>query len=41
MLDAEVMRVLTEETKFRAAEAGGGKPIAGAIVIPFSFKIGK
>jgi TonB family protein len=41
ILDAEVMRVLTEETEFKPAKISGGKTVAGAIVIPFNFKIKK
>lgn len=41
ILDAEVMRVLTEETKFKPAQITGGKTVAGTIVIPFNFKIRK
>lgn len=41
ILDAEVMRVLTEETQFKPAKISGGKTVAGAIVIPFNFKIKK
>jgi TonB family protein len=41
ILDAEVMRVLTEETEFSPAKQKGDKAIAGAIVIPFNFKIAK
>ncbi len=41
ILDAEVMRVLTEETQFKPARISGGKTVAGAIVIPFNFKIKK
>jgi TonB family protein len=41
ILDAEVMRVLTEDTQFKPARVSGGKTVAGAIVIPFNFKIKK
>lgn len=41
ILDAEVMRVLTEETEFKPAKISSGKAVAGAIVIPFNFKIKK
>ncbi len=41
ILDAEVMRVLTEDTAFKPARISGGKTVAGAIVIPFNFKIKK
>ena len=41
ILDAEIMRVLTEETEFKPAKISGGKTVAGAIVIPFNFKIKK
>jgi len=41
ILDAEVMRVLTEDTEFKPARISGGKTVAGAIVIPFNFKIKK
>ncbi len=41
ILDAEVMRVLTEDTEFKPAKISGGKTVAGAIVIPFNFKIKK
>ncbi len=41
ILDAEVMRVLTEDTTFKPARISGGKTVAGAIVIPFNFKIKK
>lgn len=41
ILDAEVMRVLTEETQFKPARVSGGKTVAGSIVIPFTFKIKK
>ncbi|MCS6990200.1 MAG: TonB family protein [Chloroherpetonaceae bacterium] len=41
ILDAEVMRVLTEDTQFKPARVSGGKPVPGAIVIPFTFKIKK
>lgn len=41
ILDAEVMRVLTEETQFKPARVSGGKTVAGSIVIPFNFKIKK
>lgn len=41
ILDSEVMRVLTEETEFKPAKISGGKTVAGAIVIPFNFKIKK
>ncbi len=41
ILDAEVMRVLTEDTKFKPAKISGGETVAGAIVIPFNFKIKK
>ncbi len=41
ILDAEIMRVLTEDTEFKPARVSGGKTVAGAIVIPFNFKIKK
>lgn len=41
ILDAEVMRVLTEDTQFKPARVAGGKTVPGAIVIPFNFKIKK
>ncbi len=41
ILDAEVMRVLTEETRFQAAKLTNGQTIAGAIIVPFNFKIKK
>jgi TonB family protein len=41
ILDAEVMRVLTEDTQFKPARISSGKTVGGAIVIPFNFKIKK
>ncbi|MCS7014179.1 MAG: TonB family protein [Chloroherpetonaceae bacterium] len=40
LLTEEAVRVLTEETLYTPAQAGG-KPVAGAITVPLTFKIQK